>query len=153
MNKKLLTLSITVVAVAALLAGNQTIRSINSETSKSMSSANDAHNITTVITDSSATHPKESKPSADNVNSIERQSPAPSEKQAVANKISATEAEHIALKKAGFSASEVYDKEVELDYENGVLVYEVSFEKIKLTMNMSSKQKTVKFYAQRLNLK
>ena len=39
------------------------------------------------------------------------------------------DAEAIALNKAGFAASEVYDKETELDFEKGAWVYEVSFEK------------------------
>ena len=45
------------------------------------------------------------------------------------SRITAKQARKIALENAGFSENEVWDKEAELDYENGVLVYEVSFEK------------------------
>ncbi len=55
---------------------------------------------------------------------------APSTTKAeTAKLISAQIAEEIALSHAGFKASEVYDKEVELDRKNGKQVYEVSFEK------------------------
>lgn len=46
-----------------------------------------------------------------------------------AGRITAEQARSIALEAAGFESSEVWDKEIELDYEKGILVYEVSFEK------------------------
>ena len=45
------------------------------------------------------------------------------------NKISAEKAESIALGHAGFSASDVREKEIELEKEKGVTVYDVSFKK------------------------
>jgi len=131
MNKKLvLSLSIAVLAVTALFAGNQTIKSINEETTQAMSSTvNEANNITTVASDPSTVLPSESNEAAKPVAEVKEKSPAPSNNEAHENRISAAEAEAIALKKAGFSASEVYDKEVELDNEKGVWVYEVSFDK------------------------
>ncbi len=42
--------------------------------------------------------------------------------------ISKSKAKSIALKDAGFKASEIYDYEIELDRDNGVLHYDVSFE-------------------------
>ena len=43
--------------------------------------------------------------------------------------ISPSEAKALALNAAGFDSADVWDKEVELDYENGSWIYEVSFEK------------------------
>lgn len=43
--------------------------------------------------------------------------------------ITAQEAKTIALQKAGVDSADVWDKEVELENENGKWVYEVSFEK------------------------
>jgi uncharacterized membrane protein YkoI len=44
-------------------------------------------------------------------------------------KISKEEAKKIALKDAGLTESEIRDFEIELDRDNGVLKYEISFEK------------------------
>ena len=130
MNKKLLVLSIAVLAVTALFAGSQTIRSINNETTQSVSTTvNEADNITTVASDSSEVLQQESDKAVKPVAAAEEQSPSAAASQPERKKISAAEAEAVALEKAGFAASEVYDKEIELDYENGVLVYEVSFDK------------------------
>ena len=130
MNKKLLTLSVAVLAAAVLLAGNQTIKSLNKEDAKSESTTvNEISNSTPATVDSSMAPPSELKTEVQSVSTVENQSPAPSEKQSEEKKISAAEAEAIALEKSGFSASEVYDKEVDLDYEKGAWVYEVSFEK------------------------
>ena len=129
MNKKLLTLSVAVLAAAVLLAGNQTIKSLNKEDAKSESTTvNEISNSIPATVDSSTVLPSESKAEAKSV-TVENQSPAPSEKQPEEKIISASETEAIALGKAGFSASEVYDKEVDLDYKKGAWVYEVSFEK------------------------
>ena len=130
MNKKLLVLSIAVLAVTALFAGSQTIRSINNETTQAVSTtANEADNITTVALDSSEILRQESEIKAPPAAQAENKSPSVAKKQPEQKKISAADAEAIALKKAGFSADEVYDKEVELDYEKSALIYEVSFEK------------------------
>ena len=129
MNKKLLTLSVAVLTSAVLLAGNQTIKSLNKEDAKSESTTvNEISNSIPATVDSSTVLPSESKAEAKSV-TVENQSPAPSEKQPEEKIISASETEAIALGKAGFSASEVYDKEVDLDYKKGAWVYEVSFEK------------------------
>ena len=45
------------------------------------------------------------------------------------SQISATKAKSIAFKDAGLTEAQVYDLEVELDRDNGVLHYDVSFEK------------------------
>ena len=40
-----------------------------------------------------------------------------------------SEAKKIALKLAGFTEADVWDKDIDADFENGKFVYEVSFEK------------------------
>ena len=45
------------------------------------------------------------------------------------NLITPSEAKEIALNLAGFTEADVWDKDIEPDFENGKLVYEVSFEK------------------------
>ncbi len=44
-------------------------------------------------------------------------------------KITRDEAKSIALKHAGLTEAEIYDYDIELDFENGILVYEIDFEK------------------------
>ena len=45
------------------------------------------------------------------------------------NLITPSEAKEIALNLAGFTEADVWDKDIEPDFENGKFVYEVSFEK------------------------
>ncbi len=54
---------------------------------------------------------------------------ATSSKAPSGDTISKSKAKSIALKDAGLKASEIYDYEIELDRDNGVLHYDVSFEK------------------------
>lgn len=56
-------------------------------------------------------------------------SKATSSKAPSGNTISTSKAKSIALNDAGLKASEIYDYEIELDRDNGVLHYDVSFEK------------------------
>ena len=44
-------------------------------------------------------------------------------------KITKEDAKSIALKNAGVTDNEIYDYDIDLDLENGILVYEISFEK------------------------
>ncbi|MBR4435685.1 MAG: PepSY domain-containing protein [Clostridia bacterium] len=54
--------------------------------------------------------------------------PAPTQPPVSTNYITAAEAKAIALKKAGVTASEIRNFEIEFDKENGVYVYEIEFE-------------------------
>lgn len=133
MNKKLtVSLAAAIIALTAIFAGSQTIKSLNNETTQAKSSdIIESDSVVTMPSDSSA------KPSEESVKVYsqdivsEEASSAPSKISAPESRISAEEAEAKALREAGFSASEVYDKEVELDYEKNTWVYEVSFEKNK----------------------
>ncbi len=49
--------------------------------------------------------------------------------KSLANVITPSKAKSIALNLAGFGNAVVWDKDVDLDYENGSWIYEVSFEK------------------------
>ncbi len=131
MNKKLvLSLLAIVISAATVVTGIQTSKSINNETTQEMSTTvSEAAGITTAVSDSSSVPPSEPGEAAASVEGVGKSSPAPSKKEVPENRISAEEAVEIALNAAGLSASEVYDKETELDYEKGVWVYEVSFDK------------------------
>ncbi len=120
MNKKLiLSLLATVLSVTILTAGIHTSKSIYNETTESVTT-------TAAKTEKTAAVKYDSSAGSGNEAYVTEETTA---EKAEAKKISAAEAQAIALKKAGFSASEVYDKETELDYEKGKWVYEVSFDK------------------------
>ena len=55
-------------------------------------------------------------------------SKATSSKESSSGNISKSKAKSIALADAGLKASQIYDYEIELDYDNGTLRYDVSFE-------------------------
>ena len=79
-------------------------------------------------TQNSSSQPAESAPSQ----SVPNESVTPSSQTAPQNQqnttISRDEAKRIALENAGVAENAVFDYEAELDYERGVLTYEISFE-------------------------
>ena len=156
MNKIILTILMTVLCASALTTGISLTKSDNNTPSpqRSYVSAEQASEAVTDMTVPPATTEHTAAPATDPVTvqtsvpatvattvpkttsaqkkEVVTDAPVTTKKQtktASEKKISAEEALKIALKHANLSSSPVREKEVELDREKGLLVYEVSFEK------------------------
>lgn len=109
---------LVVVAVLALAIGF----SLAGNTEKNKITDSDAVSTTSATTNESVLTTTESAIPSSSAVSTEARPTLP-------EVITPQEAKNIALTAAGFDSADVWDKEVEPDYENGRWFYEVSFEK------------------------
>ena len=122
--KKLLLLTLAVVFVLAFSACNtntsqSAIENVSKAESKQSVSEPLANDIKSESKTEEQTVPDTAQPTAS----------APQTPVKTDAAVTRDEAIDIALKKAGLKRAEVYDLEAELDYERGVKVWEVDFEK------------------------
>lgn len=99
-------------------AENSTVASTEESTTQNNSSNEK------VETSVASSEPKQSNSDKQDATS----SKATSSKASGSSNISRSKAKSIALKDAGLKENQIYDYEIELDYEKGVSLYEISFE-------------------------
>lgn len=108
---------------ATVSAENSTIASTKEKTSESNETKTDVD--TSIV--SSETQ-KGNSGSAAQSKSDSTVSKSASSKASTASQISKSKAKSIALKDAGLNAADIYDYEIELDRDDGVVHYDISFE-------------------------
>ena len=79
------------------------------------------------VDDDNKTNSSQNTPSVSNPTPASTSTPAPAPAAPVATSISADQARNAALGHAGVNGGSIYDYSIEIDVENGIQIYEVSF--------------------------
>jgi len=128
--RKLFAITLSLAFALSLTACTPEIH-IHTGDESSKETAGNAENSTVASTEESTTQNNSSNEKVETSVASSEPKQSNSDKQdatSSSSKISKSKAKSIALKDAGLKESEIYDYEIELDYEKGVSLYEISFE-------------------------
>ena len=126
MKKTSLIILLCVVAVISFVIGMSLSGNFNKNKTDDFGTTLTTDAVSTTVAEQNEPAPETTSTAAESTGTSAN---AITEQQAPSEVITPSEAKSIALKDAGFDTADVWDKEVELDYENGKWIYEVSFEK------------------------